>query len=210
MNTGGAAHPEGVLGLRDIGEISEPSEKSRERDEVLLAAIAAALQGQPATPADPIPPLPARTDGLMAERWRQSGGALTGVAAPTDAATEVSTSSSTGAAEESRLVARIETPGMGTVCVVVDRSESGMKVVLAMNDASAVENANAERAALVQALEAIGLTVASVSVQRLEDGGISFAHVRDAHEARMFAASDGETTDGKPEGHKRRRLNLIG
>jgi len=214
MNTGGAAQPEGLTGLRDLGDLPETSDKSRDRDEVLLAAIAAAL-GQPATQTAPIlPASSAENDGLVAERWRQTGGALTGTSAHTDTAEAASVSSSAssfaGGVEESRLVARLETPGLGTVCVVVDRSESGMNVVLAMNDASAFQDASAQRAALVQALEAVGLTVASVSVQRLGDAGISFAHVRDSHEARMSAASDGETPDGKTEGRFRRRLNLVG
>jgi hypothetical protein len=205
VNTGGTTLGPTHDALAGVGESPEPSHRSREQEE-LLAAIAAALQGQPAAS-----PAPATDSTTPAERWRQSGGALTGTATHIDGAATPSISTSGPETTESRLVARIETPGMGSVCVVVDRSESGMKVWLGMDDASAVQNAQAERVALVHALEAAGLTVASVSVTRLGDGGITFAQVRDAHEAQVFGASDGsETAEGKPDARSRRRLNLVG
>jgi hypothetical protein len=209
VNTGGATlgpTAEAVGNLAD--DASHGSARHSREEEELLAAIAAALQARAAQPLEPIQSWQA---GGPAEAWRHSGGALTGTAAHIDGAEAPSMSSPGSETTESRLVARIETPGLGSVCVVVDRSESGMKVVLAMDDAAAVRNAQADQAALVHALEAVGITVASVSVTRIGDGGISFAQVRDAHEARMFGASDaGEAAEGKPEGRFRRRLNLVG
>jgi hypothetical protein len=206
MNTSGAGQPDGLTSLREGSPAPEPSRRSREEEE-LLVAITAALHAQAAT--QPTPPKREATD--PAERWRQSGGALTGPLAHIDAPDEASGSASAGPCTESRLVARVETAGMGSVCVVVDRSESGMKVWLGMDNSAAVQHASAERGLLVRALEAVGLTVASVSVTRIGDGGISFAQVRDAHDAQIFGASDGsETAEGKPYARSRRRLNLVG
>ena len=207
MNTSGAGQPDGLTSLRDASPLPEPSRHSREEEE-LLAAITAALKTQSiAIPA----PLDDGEAAGPAERWRQTGGALTGTSAHTEAPDVATTSGPSGSDTESRLVARVETPGMGSVCVVVDRCESGMKVWLGMDNGSAVDHANAERDALVRALEAVGLTVASVSVARIGNGGISFAQVRDAHEARYFGASEGsETAEGKPKARSRRRLNLVG
>jgi hypothetical protein len=205
VNTGGTTLGPTHDALGAVGESPVSSHRSREQEE-LLAAIAAALQGQGTAS-----PAPVTDSTTPAERWRQSGGALTGSATHIDGAPAPSMSTAGPETTESRLVARIETPGMGSVCVVVDRSESGMKVWLGMDDASAVQNAQAERVALVHALEAAGLMVASVSVTRLGEGGITFAQVRDAHEAQVFGASDGgETAEGKPEARSRRRLNLVG
>ena len=209
MNASGAGQPEGLTSLREA-PVPEPSRHTRE-EEQLLAAIAAALQAQAATQPNQ-PALPASGEAAVpAERWRQSGGALTGPSAHIDASDAASTSGPGTAGTESRLVARVETPGMGSVCVVVDRSASGMRVWLGMDSGAAVDHVSAERGLLVRALEAVGLTVASVSVSRVADGGISFAQVRDAHEAQLFGASDGsETAEGKPEARSRRRLNLVG
>jgi hypothetical protein len=206
MNTSGAAHPEALASALDRLPSEERSQRRRE-DEDLLAAIAAALQ-------NPAPSIPSAEATNPAERWRATGGALTGPGTHTDAAQAASVcseGSSDGApTTESRLVARIDTPQMGSVCVVVDRSDAGMRVWLAVDDAATAQVAHAERAALVQALESVGLTVASVSVTRIGDGGITFAQVRDAHEAGFGASDDGEAAEGKPEGRARRRLNLVG
>jgi hypothetical protein len=208
VNTSGAAHPDALGSARDRLASEERPSRRRE-DEDLLAAIAAALQGPAPTP------IPATEATNPAERWRATGGALTGPSAYTDAAKAASVfidgPANSASGTESRLVARIDTPQMGSVCVVVDRSAAGIKVSLAVDDAATAQHAQAERAALVQALESVGLTVASVSVTRIGDGGITFAQVRDAHEAQSLGASDdGEAAEGKPEGRARRRLNLVG
>jgi len=206
MNTSGASQPDAVLGLRDIDVAAEPPRRTREEED-LLAAIAAALHAQ--APA----PTPAEAPGVTdpAERWRQSGGALTGTTEHIDTATTGGPSPNGEAITDSRLVARLDAPGLGSVCVVVDRSESGLRVWLGLDDGVAAQNAQAGRAELVRALETAGLTVASVSVTRMTNGGITFAQVRDAHETQVFGTSDdSERADGKPDARSRRRLNLVG
>jgi hypothetical protein len=207
MNAGGAGQPESLTNRREsCDEVQERRSRSREDDE-LLAALAAALNGH-AAPTNPQAVAPTAD---LAERWRPTGGALTGPSTHIDAANASPGVDSAGPGTESRLVARIETPEMGTICVVVDRSESGMKVVLAIDHVGAARYAEAESPALVRALESVGLAVASVSVTPLTGSGITFAQVRDAIEVPDSAASaDGETSEGKPQGRSRRRLNLVG
>ena len=210
MNTSGAGQPDGlvggVTGLRDLGALPEPQRRTREEED-LLAAIAAALQAR--MPAPTMASIQGVTD--PAERWRQSGGALTGTTEHIDAAPAGAPPPGGEIGADSRLVARIDAPGLGSVCIVVDRSESGLKVWLGMDDGAAAQNALAGRAELVRALETAGLTVASVSVTRMTKGGITFAQVRDAHEAELFGNSDGsERAEGKPDARSRRRLNLVG
>lgn len=139
-------------------------------------------------------------DGSSSDSWQRSVGGLTPVEPPTAAA--VSTEAS--GAPSDTLVFTLRAGDLGVLKCMVDRTESGVRVLIGADSRNALTAAGAERGALEAALRAAGLPVNSVAVVPLARFGTALARgggASDGREARhAFTGSRGRT----------RRVKLIG
>jgi hypothetical protein len=153
----------------------------------------------------------AASDGCSAAKiWRAGDGPMT-------AATRASAGGQAGEgrAPPERIVTDLETGELGRLRVVVDRSDAGIRVVLAVSDPVALTACEAQREAMARALQAAGVMVSSVSIARLVHNGIGlapsgFAGPGPEPEALGDEAPATQAREQGPPRRTLRRLNVIG
>ncbi|HTQ07613.1 MAG TPA: hypothetical protein VMI54_27340 [Polyangiaceae bacterium] len=134
------------------------------------------------------------------ESWRGGVGNLTQETSPTPAAVVAEASG----APSDTLVFTLRAGDLGELKCMVDRSDSGVRVLIGADGRNALTAAGAERGALEAALRAAGLPVQSVAVVPLSKFGTSLARGERAQDGRhvrqAFTGSRGRA----------RRVKLIG
>jgi hypothetical protein len=196
----------------DTGAASE-ARHSREIAELILPALLAALAQRP----DFTPALTIDVDCVVektADGWRSPASTLT--------ANGVSTSSTApgavgeGAAIDAdgpagRLIARVDAGELGTIRLSVERTTNGLAVQVAADDPHTAVRAELERASLEQALRAVGLCVASVTI--IQPGGTVLAPSSFTQHLNVLDTTSEEEDPGEAAPGARRlpkRLNLTG
>lgn len=187
---------------------AEPTLRHREEQAALLSALMSAM----------VPPvrLPAPRADAQAEQatavWRAGDEPLT-PAAQSSLTQAADTGVCRGAgAEATRLAAEVETEALGRVCIVVNRTDLGVNVVLGLDNPQGLNAARAERENLVRALEAVGIRVASVDIANVCANGTVLAPSRNAPQVETIEAHEGSEPSGEsypPRMKTRRRLNIV-
>lgn len=136
-----------------------------------------------------------------AESWRGPAGGLTQTsAAPGDAAPS-----------DGRVVAEVKTEALGAIRLVVERTSSGVSVVIGVRQAASFDLAESHRAALEQALVSAGLTVASVVFTRVAEDGTDLAlEGHGSSDATSDASDAGAAGNAGARPSAKRRLNTVG
>ncbi len=134
------------------------------------------------------------------DSWQRSVGNLTPPAAPTAAA--VSTEAS--GTPSDTLVFTLRAGDLGVLKCMVDRTESGVRVLIGADGQNALLAAGAERGALEAALRSAGLPVNSVAVVPLARFGTALAPRAGAQDGRDVRRA---FTGSRERG---RRVKLIG
>jgi hypothetical protein len=190
-----AATLSGLAGVRRKAD-ADAVEDARDSLVATLAWMTATAVGAPI-------PLPTSSpEKPAAESWRSPAGAMT----------PANPSSREASRSDNRIVAEVETQALGVIRLVVQRTQSGLSVVVGLRQAAAPSLTEAQRAALEQALLAAGLAVSSVSFVRLNEDGTAFAlHDQGSSETPVgesthMAANEGTRarTSGK------RKINTLG
>jgi hypothetical protein len=173
----------------------DPVEDARESLVATLAWMTAATLGHPS-------PLPTENIPAPAESWRASAGTMT----PTGGGTGDSIRT------DGRVVAEVQTEALGAIRLVVERTKTGLSVVVGLRGDSSATVTEAHRAGLEQALTAAGLSVASVTFVRLDEDGTAFAlHDQGSEEAPRGAATSGvDGEDSRARGSGKRKINTLG
>lgn len=130
----------GLTSVRRKGD-SDPMEDARESLVATLAWMTAAAVGRPA------PVLGAAETGPAAESWRASAGPMT----------QIGSGSGDAIRPDGRIVADLQTDALGPIRLVVQRTKTGLSVVVGLRDSSVMAVTEALRAGLEQALVAAGL-----------------------------------------------------
>jgi len=171
-------------------------EDARDSLVATLAWMTAVCVGAP----NPIPTLP--TSPATAESWRTPAGTMTpNLAGSGDAIRS-----------DGRVVADLETEALGPIRLVVQRTKTGLSVVVILRQASAATVTEAQRAGLEQALLAAGLSVSSVTFIRLGEDGTAFA----LHDQGSSEAPHGQATyiaageDSRARSSSKRKINTLG
>lgn len=198
---------QGIGTLRD--PVLDRAREIEERDrEELAKRFAQALAPQIISQLPPPPKSGADTPG----GWRTGDGALT-QAGPSDATHEAALASE-GSAEadpNQRVVLSVETRDLGQVSLVLDRSEGAVRVVIGLEDTSAIERMLPEREALARQLQGSGLTVQSIQFVRQSEVGTVLAPSAPVGRARAFVTQrQPAAEDEKVRRRGSRKLNLIG
>jgi|HubBroStandDraft_1064217.scaffolds.fasta_scaffold239871_2 hypothetical protein len=185
----------GLASVRREGE-GDPVEDARESLVATLAWMTAAAIGRPN------PTFTPNDAPAAAESWRTPAGTMTpnrpllGDAIRSDG----------------RVVAEIETDALGSIQLVVQRTKTGISVVVGLRDTSTATVTEAQRAGLEQALLAAGLSVSSVTFVRLGEDGTAFA----LHDQGQSEAPIGESTyiavgeDSRARSSGKRKINTLG
>jgi hypothetical protein len=199
---------QGVGILRDplLDHAREIEERDREE---LAKRFAQALAPQIISQ---LPPPPPKGETDTPGGWRSGDGALTQAGASDQAQEARLASEGSGDAEPNqRVVVSVETPDLGQVSLVLDRNEGAVRVVIGLEDASAIERMLPEREALARQLQGSGLTVQSIQFVRQSDVGTVLAPSAPVGRARTFASQrQPAAEDEKVRRRGSRKLSLIG
>jgi hypothetical protein len=185
----------GLTSVRRKGD-GDPMEDARESLVATLAWMTAAAVGRPA------PVLAAEQTAPAAESWRAPAGPMTPSAAGSGDAIRA----------DGRIVADLQTDALGPIRLVVQRTKTGLSVVVGLRDSSLLAVTEAQRAGLEQALLAAGLAVSSVTFVRLGEDGTAFA----LHDQGSSDAPNGEATyiaagqDPRARSSSKRKINTLG
>lgn len=113
---------------------------------------------------------------------------------------------------DGRVVADLQTDALGSIRVVIERTKTGLSVVVGLRDPSAATVTEAQRIGLEQALVAAGLPVSSVTFVRLGEDGTAFA----LHDQGSSEPPHGEATyiaagqDSRARSSGKRKINTLG
>jgi hypothetical protein len=132
--------------------------------------------------------LRSRTGSAVAPTpWRSSDVSLTDFADEVaGGAARVSASSGDGDVDAIRqFVSSVETPELGKVEFVVNRSDAGLRIVLEMENSPPAELIERERAVLLGALRAAGIAVLSFRILTRAGAGTTLAQDRQTTNGRM-------------------------
>lgn len=183
------------LARLSAGEIERETVQRTEETERLAALFAQAVPA----PLKSALGLPEQAPE-SSESWRGGVGKLTHEPSPTPAAVVAEASG----APSDTLVFTLRAGDLGELKCMVDRSHSGVRVLIGAEDRNALVAAGAERGALEAALRAAGLPVETVAVVPLAKFGTALARGERApdgrHVRRAFGGSRG----------RGRRVKLIG
>ena len=177
-------------------EGGDPVEDARESLVATLAWTTAAAVGQRNPTSAPLASLAA------AESWRASAGTMTPKRA----------GSGDAIPPDGRVVADLQTDALGSIRVVIERTKTGLSVVVGLRDTSAGTVTEAQRIGLEQALVAAGLPVSSVTFVRLGEDGTAFA----LHDQGSSEPPHGEATyiaagqDSRARSSGKRKINTLG
>lgn len=144
--------------------------------------------------------------------WRKSDGALTLPTPGAAVAGGAAGGDGTAAAKPSeRLVVNVQTSDLGELSLVVDRTATGVRVVIGVGDAQTIGQMLPEREALARQLIGSGLNVESIQIVRQSEVGTLLAPARLVGRLRASATAD-EASKEEEKSRRRgsRKLNLIG
>jgi len=170
----------------------------REQAERWAAMLASALAPEPVMPA--LQPAPVEASATPPVSWREGVEGLTQVAAP--AAETVS------GGDKSRLLVTLDGGDLGELSCALERSDSGLRVVIGVTGRQAAAAVGAERAALEAALRHVGLPLQSVEIVPRAQVGIVLAQGKETPAGRQ--ARFGARDPGEPRARSARRLKWIG
>lgn len=187
-----------LAGLTSVHRKGDDDAMEDARDSLVatLAWMTATAVGRPVPILAPAEAAPA------AESWRASAGPMT----PSRAG------SGDAIRSDGRVVADLQTDALGSIRLVVQRTKTGLSVVVGLRDSSVQAVTEAQRAGLEQALLAAGLAVSSVTFVRLGEDGTAFA----LHDQGPSEAPNGEGTyiaaaaDSRTRSSGKRKLNTLG
>ena len=186
--------------LAHVGSRDERAHVEDARDS--LAATLAWMTATIASRQDSLAfaPRAGATSGGAADSWRASAGPMTPARVTSDEA----------AAPDGRIVAQVQTEALGPIRLVVERTKSGVSVVVGVRDEAALAAIETHRAGLEQALVAAGLSVASVTVARIGDDGTDLAHVGAGSANAADSQEVGSSEESPARQTGKRRLNTLG
>ncbi len=176
----------------------DPVEDARESLVATLAWMTATAVAQP-IPIPTFTPPPA-----AAESWRAPAGALT--------PNRPGAGDGAAIGSDGRVVADLQTDALGPIRLVVQRTKTGLSVVVGLRSAAGITVTEAQRVGLEQALLAAGLAVSSVTFVHLREDGTAFA----LHDQGSLEAPNGEATyiaagEGpRDRSSSKRKINTLG
>lgn len=152
------------------------------------------------------------TPALLPGAWRGSDGVLTPPAQPLAAADGAAeTSNGSGDAPNERVVVSVKSADLGDLSLVLDRSESGVRVVIGVTDARAAELMVPEREALLERLVGQGVRVTSVQIVGQRELGTLLAPRRSIGGTRVAGPHEPSGSDGATVRRRgSRKLDVIG
>jgi len=180
----------------------DPVEDARESLVATLAWMTATAVAQP-IPIPTFTPPPA-----AAESWRDPAGTLT----PNRPVSGAGDCAGAAIGSDGRVVADLQTDALGPIRLVVQRTKTGLSVVVGLRSAAGITVTEAQRAGLEQALLAAGLAVSSVTFVHLREDGTAFA----LHDQGSLEAPNGEATyiaageDPRARSSSKRKINTLG
>jgi hypothetical protein len=122
------------------------------------------------------------------------------------------TSASSNESELNRIQVRLNTGDLGELSLVIERSVSGLRVLIGAEDSGILAAIARNEASLTDALTSIGQPVTSLTFVPMDGVGINLAQPRTAMSNRA-RSSVAKTTDDKHAGDKRRknrRIDVLG
>ncbi|HWA76085.1 MAG TPA: hypothetical protein VG937_27290 [Polyangiaceae bacterium] len=198
---------------RGVGGSRDPLSGRERQEEERATEEQAARWAQILTPhvIAQLPPLSLPSE-VTPGGWRAGDGVLTPEASQTATPANLSgsdESSDTKPAE--RIVVNVQTSDLGELSLVVERTASGVRVVVGVGDAQTIGQMLPEREALMRQLVGTGLNVDSIQIVPQSEVGTVLAPPRFVGRIRTSSAS---TQVSKEEERLRRRgsrkLNLVG
>jgi hypothetical protein len=196
----------GLRGDRLSGREREEAERATEEQ--------AARWAQVLTPhvIAQLPPVPA-CGGSTPGGWRAGDGVLTPQTAATTTAPGLEGGEGSQEAKPAeRIVVNVQTSDLGELSLVVERTDSGVRVVVGVGDARQIEQMLPEREALLRQLVGSGLSVDSIQIVRQSEVGTVLAPPRVVGRIRTSSASEKVSKEEEEKLRRRgsRKLNLIG
>lgn len=160
-----------------------------------------------------VAPQTAPTPAVLPGPWRGSDGVLTPpgaeLLASSNAASEALGQS--GDASGERVVVSVKSAELGDLSLVLDRSESGVRVVIGVTDARAAALMAPEREALLERLIGQGVRVTSVQIVGQRELGTLLAPRRSIGGARVPGPHEPSGSDGATVRRRgSRKLDVIG
>lgn len=198
---------------RGVGGRSDPLSGRERNDEERATEEQAARWAQILTPhvIAQLPPLAPPSEATPGG-WRAGDGVLTPEAS--QSATQVSLTGGDETSEAKpaeRIVVNVQTSDLGELSLVVERTESGVRVVVGVGDAQTMGQMLPEREALMRQLVGTGLNVASIQIVRQSEVGTVLAPPRLVGRIRASGASaQASKEEEKLRRRGSRKLNLIG
>jgi|WetSurMetagenome_2_1015567.scaffolds.fasta_scaffold322949_2 hypothetical protein len=156
-------------------------------------------------------------DAGSPDTWRRGVGQMTpvrpgfgqpGIGQPCDAAGDADGSDGTN--EPGRVQMRVESEQLGEVAIVVERRETGLRVLIGSADAKALALFGAERETLMQALATVGLAVETVRVVQLQPIGTVLAQPLAFPRGRLVRGDSGNGPDRGLQQKRSKRLDVTG
>jgi hypothetical protein len=114
--------------------------------------------------------------------------------------------------EQTRMIVRVQAGELGELAFSVDRTNSGLRVLIGVESTAARTALAPERATLIEVLRANGMAVDSVSVVAISEVGTVLAPVRSgvAQVARTAVAPTSSEDVEQQRKRNPRKLNLTG
>lgn len=200
----------------DDARTSQSEERSH-RNEKDLERWAAELAGLLQAPTAPkaISAAEAKSELPAPEVWQRGVGAVTlgeSQQAGAPLRNDQLPDTSTHAAMEQQVQVRVKTEEFGEVAVVIERLQTGLRVLIGAEDAHAAGSLQRQSQSVRQALEREGENVQVVEVVRMQGNGTRFASTAIATNRRLPQAKDADAGPSEPGQRKRRakRVNLSG
>jgi hypothetical protein len=185
----------GALPATRALEVEERS--NREQAERWAVAIASGVASKAAAPFEA---------DVATEDWRPSDSAMT----PTARSGAGSSAGSVASSDAKRMTLDVDGGDLGTLKVVIDRDDDGLRVVLGVENSRAEAAALPERATLLRALSAAGLRVASFDVVPSRNVGTVLAGYKRVHHAADQEPTPEPNDKARRHARGRGRLSFIG
>ena len=204
--------------LRDALSPSEHEDSGADRRELeqWASEIAACLQQVPPVRSNALGPGGSESELQVPDGWRRGVEVLTpGEGLDRDGGTTQGPGSSLGtesSPEHQRLQVRVKTAELGEVAVVVERLETGLRVLLGVSDPRAIAAIERDSRAMLQALETDGQAIQSLEIVRMNGVGTDLAHSKVAsgqRPRRSHETADSDLHSGTRK-RKAKRLDVTG
>lgn len=204
--------------LRDLPSTSEHGDTSADKKELeqWASEIAACLQQAAPVRPNALGLGSSEPELQVPDGWRRGVEVLTpGVGLGGDGATTRAPSGSLdaeSAPEHQRLQVRVKTAELGEVAVVVERLETGLRVLLGVSDPRAIAAIERDSRAMLQALETDGQAIQSLEIVRMNGVGTDLAPSKVASGQRPRRSNETADSDlhGGTRKRKTKRLDVTG